>query len=72
MRRHFDDSLQQLLEKVYERMQATAEESKQEIRAIRETLSVVPAPSPSAASTLKGRPNRRRRGNFNAGGSGQI
>jgi len=72
MRRHFDDSLQQLLEKVYERMQATAEESKQEIRAIRESLSVVPAPSPSAASAPKGRPNRRRRGNFNGGGSGQI
>ncbi len=76
MRRHFDDSLQQLLEKVYERMQATAEESKQEIRAIRETLSVVPSPvtptSPTSASmppaaALKGRPNRRRRGGFNGG-----
>lgn len=70
MRRHFDDSLQQLLEKVYERMQATAEESKQEIRAIRESLSVVP--SPSAPLISKGRPNRRRRGNFNGGGSSQV
>jgi hypothetical protein len=51
-------------------MQATAEESKQEIRAIRESLSVVP--SPSAAPALKGRPNRRRRGNFNGGGSSQV
>ena len=71
MRRHFDDSLQQLLEKVYERMQATAEESKQEIRAIRETLSVVPSPvtpdSVFPASVQKGRPNRRRRGGFNGG-----
>lgn len=71
MRRHFDDSLQQLLEKVYERMQATAEESKQEIRAIREALSVVPSPSPTSLPAQKGRPNRRRRGNFN-GGNGQL
>ncbi len=56
MRRHIDDSLQRLLEKVYERMQATAEESKQEIRAVREALKVVPPPD------SKGRPNRRRRG----------
>ncbi|MGA8034420.1 MAG: hypothetical protein WB985_00490 [Candidatus Acidiferrales bacterium] len=58
MRRHIDDALQRLLEKVYERMQATAEESRQEIRAVREALTVVPPPDP------KGRPNRRRRGNF--------
>jgi hypothetical protein len=72
MRRHFDDSLQQLLEKVYERMQATAEESKQEIRAIRESLTVVPSPleaTQSASPALKGRPARRRRGNFNGGSS---
>jgi hypothetical protein len=74
MRRHFDDALQQLLEKVYERMQATAEESKQEIRAIRDSLSVVPSPSSqngNSISTQKGRPNRRRRGGFN-GGSSQV
>jgi hypothetical protein len=80
LRRHFDDSLQQLLEKVYERMQATAEESKQEIRAIRETLSVVPSPSSSASSPAafsatapaqSDRPNRRRRGGFK-NGNGQA
>jgi hypothetical protein len=73
MRRHFDDSLQQLLEKVYERMQAMADESKQEIRSIRESLTVVPSPTTSAsaisasAPTQKGRPNRRRRGGFSGG-----
>jgi hypothetical protein len=80
MRRHFDDALQQLLEKVYERMQATAEESKLEMRAIRDSLTVVPSPASSASApaasapqngSSKGRPNRRRRGNFN-GGNGQT
>jgi hypothetical protein len=65
MRRHFDDSLQQLLEKVYERMQATAEESREEIRAVREALTVVPSPF------AKGRPNRRRRGGI-PHGNGQT
>jgi hypothetical protein len=65
MTRHFDDSLQQLLEKVYARMQATADESRNEIRAVREALTVVPPPAGKA------RPNRRRRGNF-TNGHGQV
>jgi hypothetical protein len=55
MRRHFDDSLQQLLEKVYARMQANAEETRGEIRAVREALTIVPSPAP------KGKASRRRK-----------
>jgi hypothetical protein len=63
MRRHLDDSLQQLLEKVYARLQANAEESRAEIRAVREALTLVPTPM------AKVRPSRRRKALMPGGGA---
>lgn len=63
MRRHLDDSLQQLLEKVYARLQANAEESRAEIRAVREALTLVPSPM------AKVRPSRRRKALIPGGGA---
>ena len=59
MRRYFDDSLQQLLEKVYERMQKLQDESRTEMQSIREALTIVP--SPAAAEAKKPRGSRKRR-----------
>jgi hypothetical protein len=59
MRRHFDDSLQQLLEKVYERMQKLQDESRTEMQSIREALTIVPAPG--AADAKRPRGSRKRR-----------
>ena len=57
MRRYFDDSLQQLLEKVYERMQKLQDESRAEMHSIREALTIVPPPG----AEKKTRASRKRR-----------
>jgi hypothetical protein len=59
MRRYFDDSLQQLLEKVYERMQKLQDESRAEMHSIREALTIVPPPA--AAEAKKPRAPRKRK-----------
>jgi hypothetical protein len=59
MRRYFDDSLQQLLEKVYERMQKLQDESRTEMQSIREALTIVPPPA--ATAEKKPRASRKRR-----------
>jgi hypothetical protein len=60
MRRYFDDSLQQLLEKVYERMQKLQDESRAEMHSLREALTIVPPPATASAKRQRG--SRKRRG----------
>jgi hypothetical protein len=61
MRRYFDDSLQQLLEKVYERMQKLQDESRAEMHSIREALTIVP-PQATAAAKKPRAPRKRKTG----------